>query len=311
MDKHVPVLKNECISSLGIKPNGVYVDCTAGRGGHVEAILESDPSVKVVAIDKDSVNTDHLSERFKNKNVIVVNADYKDIVDILSFNNIKKVDGMLFDLGFSSIHVDDATRGFSFSKDGPLDMRYNRAQSLTAEIVVNEYEEVELKRVVRDYGEEPFYNRVVHAIMNARALQRIQTTSELKKIINSAIPVKGWSPKKIDTATKTFQALRIEVNAELESLNVALDKAIDLLNVGGRLCVITFHSLEDRIVKTKFNNEANACTCPRGLVQCVCNAKPRLKVITRRVIIPGEEEIHLNPRARSAKLRVAERIDVR
>ena len=311
MNKHVPVLKNECIESLNIKSNGIYVDCTAGRGGHVEAILEANPDVQIIAIDKDPVNSQFLSERFKNKKVIVVTSDYKNIDDIISFNNIKKIDGMLFDLGFSSIHVDDAQRGFSFSKDGPLDMRYNREQSLTAEIVVNEYEELELKKVIRDYGEEPFYNRVVHAIVNARVQKRIQTTSELKRIINSAIPVKNWSPKKIDTATKTFQALRIEVNAELESLSIALDKATDLLNVGGRLCVITFHSLGDRIVKTKFNNEAKTCTCPRGLVQCVCDTKPRLKVITKRVTSPSEDELRSNPRARSAKLRVAEKLDVR
>jgi len=311
MDKHVPVLKKECIAALNIKSGGVYVDCTAGRGGHVEAIFDSNPNVKIIAVDKDPVNSLFLSERFKNKNVVVVTADYKDIDDILSFNDIKSVDGMLFDLGFSSIHVDDAERGFSFSKDGPLDMRYNREQTLTAENVVNEYEESELKRIIRDYGEEPFYNRVVYAIVHARIQQRIKTTSELKKIINSAIPVKGWSPKKIDTATKTFQALRIEVNAELESLNIVLDKAVDLLNITGRLCVITFHSLEDRIVKTKFNNEAKTCTCPKGLVQCVCNTKPRLKVITRKAILPGEEEICLNPRARSAKLRIAEKLDAR
>jgi len=310
MDKHVPVLKAECIESLNLQPNGIYVDCTAGRGGHVEAILEAGQNVKVIAIDKDPVNVAFLAERFKGNNVITVNADYKDLDDILLFNSIKKVDGFLFDLGFSSIHVDDAERGFSFSKDGPLDMRYNRDQALTAEIVVNEYSEDDLKRVIRDYGEEPFFYRVVYAIANARTQQRIKTTAELKRIINSAIPVKGWSPKKIDTATKTFQALRIEVNAELESLKVGLDKAVELLNIGGRLCVITFHSLEDRIVKTKFNDEAKTCTCPRGLVQCVCNTKPRLKVITKKALLPKEEEIHLNPRARSAKLRVAERVNV-
>ena len=311
MDKHVSVLKNESIELLNIKPGGVYVDCTAGRGGHVAAIMEkAGPDSLVIAIDKDPVNTEYLTQRFNDKRVKVVNTDYKSLDDILSFHNVQSVDGILFDLGFSSIHVDDAERGFSFSKDGPLDMRYDRSQGLTAEIIVNEYDESELKRVIRDYGEESFYNRVVHAIANYRAQKRIIGTYELKRIINSAIPFKGSASKKIDTATKTFQALRIEVNSELDSLNIALDKAIPLLNVGGRICVITFHSIEDRIVKTKFNNEAKVCICPKGLVQCVCNNKPRLKVITRKAVVPSEQEIHLNPRARSAKLRAAEKQQV-
>lgn len=308
MEKHIPVLKKECIELLNIKSGGIYVDGTAGRGGHVEAILEAALNVRVVAIDKDPVNAEFLTQRFKGKNVVVVNADYKDLDDILSFHNIKMVDGLLLDLGFSSIHIDDAERGFSFSKDGPLDMRYNRSQDLTAEIVVNEYDEHALKKIIREYGEEPFYNRVVRAIIEYRTQQRIRTTFELKKIINGAIPSKGWSPKKIDTATKTFQALRIEVNSELESLKTVLEKIVPLLNVGGRICIITFHSLEDRIVKTKFNNEADPCTCPKGLVQCVCGKEPRLKVITKKVLVPEDKEIHLNPRARSAKLRAAEKL---
>jgi 16S rRNA (cytosine1402-N4)-methyltransferase len=308
MEKHIPVLKKECIELLNIKSGGIYVDGTAGRGGHVEAILEAAPNVRVAAIDKDPVNAEFLTQRFKGKDVVVVNADYKDLDDILSFHNIKMVDGLLLDLGFSSIHIDDAERGFSFSKDGPLDMRYNRSQDLTAEIIVNEYDEHALKKIIREYGEEPFYNRVVRAIIEYRTQQRIRTTFELKKIINGAIPSKGWSPKKIDASTKTFQALRIEVNSELESLKTVLEKVVPLLNVGGRICIITFHSLEDRIVKTKFNNEADPCTCPKGLVQCVCGKKPRLKVITKKVLVPEDKEIHLNPRARSAKLRAAEKL---
>jgi len=308
MEKHIPVLKKECIELLNIKSGGIYVDGTAGRGGHVEAILEAAPQATIIAIDKDPVNTEFLTQRFSGKHVVVVNADYKDLDDILSFHNIKMMDGLLLDLGFSSIHVDDAERGFSFSKDGPLDMRYNRSQDLTAEIVVNEYDEHALKKIIREYGEEPFYNRVVRAIIEYRTQQRIRTTFELNKIINGAIPSKGWSPKKIDTATKTFQALRIEVNSELESLKTVLEKVVPLLNVGGRICVITFHSLEDRIVKTKFNNEADPCTCPKGLVQCVCGKKPRLKVITKKALVPEDKEIHLNPRARSAKLRAAEKL---
>ena len=183
MEKHIPVLKKECIELLNIKSEGIYVDGTAGRGGHVGAILEAAPKATVVAIDKDPVNAEFLTQRFKGRNVVVVNADYKDLDDILSFHDIKTVDGILLDLGFSSIHIDDAERGFSFSKDGPLDMRYNRAQELTAEIVVNEYDEHSLKKIIREYGEEPFYNRVVHAIIDRRAQQRIKTTFELKKII--------------------------------------------------------------------------------------------------------------------------------
>lgn len=308
MDKHVPVLKDECIELLNVRDGAVYVDCTAGRGGHVAAILKTAPKATVVAIDKDPINAEYLTKRFKDSNVIVVNADYKDLDDILSFHDIKTVDGILLDLGFSSIHIDDAERGFSFSKDGPLDMRYNRSQDLTAEIVINEYDEHALKRMIKDYGEEPFYNRVVRAILGSRQKQRIKTTFELKKIVNAAIPFKGRTPKKIDPATKTFQALRIEVNSELDSLSTVLDKVLSLLNAGGRICVITFHSLEDRMVKTKFNQEANPCTCPKGLVQCVCGNKPRLSVLTKKPIIPDENEITLNPRARSAKLRAAQKL---
>jgi len=308
MDKHVPVLKNECIEFLNIKAGGVYVDCTAGRGGHVEAILEAVPNVSVIAIDKDAVNTEFLTQRFKGKNVKIVHADYKDLDDILLFHDIKKVDGILFDLGFSSIHVDDEKRGFSFSKNGPLDMRYNTAQSLTAEVVVNDYDEKTLKKILKEYGEESFYNRIVGAIIENRKAERIKTTLQLRNIIATVVPFRGKAHQKIDPATKTFQALRIEVNSELDSLSTALDKSILALNTGGRLCVIAFHSLEDRIVKTKFNHEAVACICPRGLAQCVCGYVPRLKVITKKVVIPDEKEIRLNPRARSAKLRVAEKL---
>lgn len=312
---HIPVLKEETLSNLNIKDGGVYVDCTAGRGGHLEGVIRSGKKdLTIIAIDKDQVNTDLLNDKFckgtiyGDAKIVVVNSDYRFLSDILGFHGIKMVDGILMDLGFSSIHVDDASRGFSFSKNGPLDMRYDTKQDLTAEEVVNGYTERELGRIIRDYGEEKFYKNISRRIAQSREEKRITTTFELRDVVTRSIPAKFKAGKRIDPATKTFQAIRIEVNSEFDSLKAMLPQALEALKVGGRLCAITFHSIEDRIVKQFVNSGINPCTCPRGLVECVCGKRPVLKWVVKTPIVPSEEEMNLNPRSRSAKLRVAERI---
>lgn len=320
---HIPVLKEEVISSLAIKDGGVYVDGTAGRGGHIDAVLSKAKErgfggISIIAIDKDPFNAVYLEKKYSSDNlqrkgmgdayrVMVVNSDYKFIKDILSFHKLDKADGLVLDLGFSSIHIDDASRGFSFSKDGPLDMRYDPKQALNAEIVINEYSDKELKRIIKDYGEEGFYKNIVKDIILHREKRRIKTTFELRDIIHRSVPMKFKKPG-IDTATKTFQALRIEVNKELGSLECFFKDINNVLNPGGRLCIISFHSLEDRMVKKAINSMINTCTCPEGLVECVCGNKALFRWVSRSIISPTDKEIVLNPRSRSAKLRVAEKI---
>jgi len=305
---HIPVLKNEISTFLNVKHGGIYVDCTAGRGGHISSILDLRKDILVVGIDKDPVNASFLEKEFKDKEVKVACSDYKYLDDVLSFYNIKEVDGIIFDLGFSSVHIDDAKRGFSFNKDGPLDMRYDTRQKLTAEIVVNEYTASQLQKIIKEYGEETFHRGIISAIIEQRSKARITSTKQLRNIIHGAIPSRFKKNRNVDPATKTFQAIRIEVNSELDSLGVGIDKAVGALKSGGRICVISFHSVEDRIVKRKFNGYANPCVCPRNLAQCLCGKKPVLKLIVKTPILPSDEEIHLNPRSRSAKLRVAEKI---
>lgn len=310
--KHIPVLKNECIENLNIRDGGVYVDCTAGRGGHLEAILNSGSNLRVIGMDKDAGNAKYLEELFdgyseNGSRVQIVHSDYRHIKDVLGFFDIKSCDGVLFDLGFSSIHVDDGQRGFSFLKDGPLDMRYDVNQELRAEDVVNELGVDELMKIIRDYGEEKNYKRIALAIQEHRAEKRIATTRQLKNVIHEAVGHKKHGSD-IDPATKTFQAIRIYVNGELESLKEGLDNAVDLLNPGGRLCAISFHSLEDRMVKQCIKTGLNPCVCPRGLPECLCGRKPYLKLVVKNFISPDKKELQENPRSRSAKLRVAEKI---
>ena len=307
---HVPVLKNETLEYLNIKDGGVYIDCTAGRGGHLEGILKSGAKdITVIGIDKDPSNVEFLKDLFsKHKNVTIVKSDYRYLSDILKFHGIKKIDGVIFDLGFASIHIDDASRGFSFAKDGPLDMRYDTEQALKAEDIINEYPERELGRIIKEYGEEKFFKNISRQIVKAREEKRVTRTLELRDIIHRSIPARFRAGKKIDAATKTFQAIRIEVNSEFESLKAVLPYVIDLLNVEGRLCTITFHSIEDRIVKQTVNKAINPCTCPPGLVQCVCGEKPKLKWVIKMPLTASKNELDLNPRSRSAKLRVAQRI---
>ncbi len=309
---HIPVLKNECLEYLNIRDGGVYVDCTAGRGGHLEAILKAGKNLRVIGIDKDAGNVKYLEELFDGysqdgSKVHIVHSDYRHINDVLGFFNIKSCDGMLFDLGFSSIHVDDAERGFSFLKDGPLDMRYDVTQELKAEDVVNDLDLNELMHILKFHGEEKNFKRIAFAIQKHRTEKRITTTKQLKNVIYEAVGPKRHGME-IDPATKTFQAIRIYVNGELESLKEGLDHAVELLNPGGRLCAISFHSLEDRIVKQCIKTGLNPCVCPRGLPECLCGRKPYLKLVVKNFISPDKKELQENPRSRSAKLRVAEKI---
>ncbi|MDV4150662.1 16S rRNA (cytosine(1402)-N(4))-methyltransferase RsmH [Clostridium sp. AL.422] len=307
--KHVSVLLNECIEGLKIKENGIYVDGTLGGGGHSSEILKnlSDDGL-LIGIDQDKDALKAASARLQNyKNVKYVHNNFYNIDSILNELDIEKVDGILMDLGVSSYQLDTGDRGFSYMQDAQLDMRMNRENSLSAYDVVNNYDEETIYKIIRDYGEEKFAKRIARFIVENREKKNIETTLELVEIIKAAIPAKarreGPHPAK-----RTFQAIRIEVNSELSILNKAIEDGVNRLNKGGRMAIITFHSLEDRIVKLKFKELATACTCPREFPICVCGGKAKVKLISRKAIEPTKEEIDENPRSRSAKLRVIERI---
>lgn len=307
--KHVSVLLEECMQGLNIKEDGIYVDCTMGGAGHSSEILKYlSKEGRLIGIDQDNDALKASKERLKDyENVTYVHNNFYNIYDILESLNIEKVDGILMDLGVSSYQLDNGERGFSYMKDAPLDMRMDRDKGLSAYEVVNTYSLDDLYRIIKDYGEEKFAKRIAQFIVSRREDKPIETTFELVDIIKAAIPAKarreGPHPAK-----RTFQAIRIEVNSELAILNKAIEDSIEKLNEGGRLAIITFHSLEDRIVKTKFKELENPCTCPREFPICICGKKPKVKVITRKPIDPSEEELEVNPRSRSAKLRVAEKI---
>lgn len=307
--KHVSVLLEECMQGLNIKEDGIYVDCTMGGAGHSSEILKYlSKKGRLIGIDQDNDALKASKERLKDyENVTYVHNNFYNIYDILESLNIEKVDGILMDLGVSSYQLDNGERGFSYMKDAPLDMRMDRDNGLSAYEVVNKYSLDELYKVIKDYGEEKFAKRIAQFIVSRREDKPIETTFELVDIIKAAIPAKarreGPHPAK-----RTFQAIRIEVNSELAILNKAIEDSIEKLNEGGRLAIITFHSLEDRIVKTKFKELENPCTCPREFPICICGKKPKVKIITRKPIDPSEEELEVNPRSRSAKLRVSEKI---
>ncbi|MBU5487569.1 16S rRNA (cytosine(1402)-N(4))-methyltransferase RsmH [Clostridium sp. MSJ-8] len=307
--KHVSVLLNECLEALDIKENGIYVDCTLGGAGHSSEILKRlSNKGTLVGIDQDTDALKAAGERLKQyNNVRYVHNNFYNIDSILEELNIPKVDGILMDLGVSSYQLDEAERGFSYMKDAPLDMRMNKDNDFSAYDVVNNYSEEELYRIIKDYGEERFAKRIANFIVNRRKEKAIETTLELVDIIKAAIPAKarrdGPHPAK-----RTFQAIRIEVNSELTILNKAIEDGVNRLNEGGRMAIITFHSLEDRIVKLKFRELANPCTCPKEFPICVCGKKPLVKLVSRKAIEPSKEEVDENPRSRSAKLRVIERI---
>ncbi len=306
--KHKSVLLKETIDGLKVKPDGVYVDGTLGGAGHAgEVCRKLSAKGRFIGIDQDQDAIVAASERLAAcEQAMIIRSNYCYMVEELRARGITKVDGILLDLGVSSYQLDNEERGFTYRTDAPLDMRMDQRQSQTAGDIVNGYEERELYRIIRDYGEDKFAKNIAKHIVAARQNGPIETTGQLTEIIRRAIPMKmqasGGHPAK-----RTFQAIRIELNRELDVLRDSLDGMIDLLDDGGRLCIITFHSLEDRIVKTIFRKNENPCTCPPEFPVCVCGKKPKGRVITRKPILPGEEEMEENPRSKSAKLRIFER----
>ena len=306
--KHKSVLLNETIDGLNIKPDGIYVDGTLGGGGHAyEVCRRLGEKGSIVGIDQDAAAIEAASARFKDfgEKVTIVRSNYCDMKSKLHELGIDKVDGIVLDLGVSSYQLDTAERGFSYREDAPLDMRMDTRQKMTARDIVNDYTEADLYRVIRDYGEDKFAKNIAKHIVQARAVKPVETTAELSEIIRASIPMK-FQKKSGHPAKRTFQAIRIELNRELDVLRDSLDDMIDLLNPGGRLCIITFHSLEDRIVKSAFRKNENPCTCPPDFPVCVCGKKSKGSIITKKPILPSEEELEYNSRSKSAKLRIFE-----
>ncbi|HAV91389.1 16S rRNA (cytosine(1402)-N(4))-methyltransferase RsmH [Eubacterium uniforme] len=306
--KHKSVLLDETIEGLNIKPDGIYVDGTLGGGGHSYHIASrlSDKG-RLIGIDQDKDAIKAASERLKEfgDKVTIVRDNYTNFRKVLDDLNVEKVDGILLDIGVSSYQLDNTERGFSYNADAPLDMRMDDRQKLTAKDIVNEYDEQTLFRIIRDYGEDKFAKNIAKHIVAARREKEIETTGELVEIISGAIPKK--LQKNGNPAKKTFQAIRIELNHELDVLKESIDGMIDSLNIGGRLCIITFHSLEDRIVKQKFKVNENPCTCPPNFPVCVCGKVSKGRIITRKPIVPSDEEIAENKRSKSSKLRIFEK----
>lgn len=309
MAEHVPVLLEECIEMLNIRPDGIYLDGTLGLGGHSAAIAARLAGGRLIGIDRDETALQRAGERLKpwKEHVTLVHSSFGKLDAVLEDLGIPAVDGMLFDLGVSSPQLDEAERGFSYRMDAPLDMRMDRTQSLTARDVVNRYDEAELSRILFQYGEERYARRIAAAIVRRRAEKEIGTTGELAELIRAAMPAPALREKQ-HPAKRSFQAIRIAVNDELGEVSTMMDTAPDKLRVGGRLCVISFHSLEDRIVKNGIARREKGCTCPREAPICTCGFVRTLKSVTRKPILPTAEELERNPRARSAKLRVAERV---
>ena len=307
--KHVSVLLQECIDALNIKPDGIYVDGTLGMGGHSSEIAARLTTGRLIGIDRDESAIRRAGERLKpfGERVQLVHGNFRDTAAILDSLGITGVDGMLFDLGVSSPQLDEAERGFSYMHDAPLDMRMDTSDDLSAWFVVNRWPEEKLKRILYDYGEERYAPRIAAAIVRAREQKPLTTTFELVDVIRSAMPAQALREKQ-HPAKRSFQAIRIAVNDELEAVRTLMETAPDKLNVGGRLAVISFHSLEDRIVKLGIRAHEDGCTCPRDFPVCTCGFVQTLKSVTRRPVVPSEEELESNPRARSAKLRVAERV---
>lgn len=306
---HVSVLLNECIEGLNIKENGIYVDGTLGGAGHSSEIVKRLKTGRLIGIDQDTDAINAATKRLEpyKDRVTLVHDNFSNVKAVFAQLGIEKADGFLLDIGVSSHQLDEAERGFSYMQDAPLDMRMNSESDFSAYNVVNEYGEDELNNVIFKYGEERWAKRIAQFIVEARKQKPIETTFELVDIIKKAVP-KGARKDGPHPAKRTFQAIRIEVNGELEILEKTIDDMTELLNPGGRLCIITFHSLEDRIVKNAFRKQENPCTCPPEFPVCVCGKKPLAKVITRKPILPSEEELEENHRSRSAKLRILERI---
>ena len=302
---HKPVMLYECLEGLSINPEGIYLDGTAGGAGHSSEIAKRLTTGRLISLDRDPDAVAVATERLKDYNATVVNCNYSELDKALSDLSIDKVDGILMDLGVSSYQLDNAARGFSYHYDAMLDMRMSKT-GLSAKDVVNEYSYADLSKIIFEYGEEKFARNIASNIVKAREKYTIETTLELAEIIKNSVPQKFRREK--NPCKKTFQAIRMEVNGELSHLSEGLDKAFDALKIGGRLCVITFHSLEDRLVKQRFASFATGCTCPPEFPVCVCNKQPQGKLINRKPIEASAEEIEENNRSRSAKLRIIERI---
>ena len=306
---HVSVLLNETIEGLNIKPDGIYADGTLGGAGHSYQIASKLNGLgRLIGFDQDEDAITASTERLKEfKNVTIVRSNYRNMKEELNNRGIEKVDGILLDLGVSSYQLDTVSRGFSYKEEAPLDMRMDNRNEVTARDIVNNYSQGDLFRIIRDYGEDKFAANIAKHIVMNREIKPIETTTELAEIVKAAIPMKfrkqGGHPAK-----QTFQAIRIELNSELSVLKESLMDMIDLLNPNGRICIITFHSLEDRIVKNIFKEAEEPCTCPKNFPTCVCGKKSKGKVITRKPILPSEEELKLNLRSKSAKLRIFEKI---
>lgn len=305
---HRPVLLDECIQSLAIRPEGIYVDGTLGRGGHSGEIARRLTSGRLIAIDRDQAALDAAQVRLADcmERVTLVHGNFRQMPEILKQLEVPAVDGILLDLGVSSPQLDDPERGFSYQKDAPLDMRMDRSQPLTAAMVVNQWPEAQLREVLRTYGEERYAGSIAAAIVRSRVKQPIATTLQLVDVIRGAMPAAALREKQ-HPAKRSFQGIRIAVNDELAAVSDAVAAAIPLLKPGGRLCVISFHSLEDRIVKRELAKAAKGCTCPPEFPVCICGKTPQVVLKPRKPILPGAEELKTNPRARSAKLRVAEK----
>lgn len=306
---HISVLLNETIEGLNIKPDGIYADGTLGGAGHSYQIASKLNGLgRLIGFDQDEDAIKASTERLKEfKNVTIVRSNYRNMKEELNNRGIEKVDGILLDLGVSSYQLDTVSRGFSYKEEAPLDMRMDNRNEVTARDIVNNYSQGDLFRIIRDYGEDKFAANIAKHIVMNREVKPIETTTELAEIVKAAIPMKfrkqGGHPAK-----QTFQAIRIELNSELSVLKESLMDMIDLLNPNGRICIITFHSLEDRIVKNIFKEAEDPCTCPKNFPTCVCGKKSKGKVITRKPILPSEEELKLNLRSKSAKLRIFEKI---
>ena len=306
---HKSVLLDECIEGLNIREDGIYLDGTLGGAGHSSEIVKRLTTGRLIGVDRDQVALKAAGERlapYKDR-VTLVHSNFSEIASVLDELELDQIDGMLFDLGVSSPQLDDAERGFSYMADAPLDMRMNRQDALTAWDVVNTWDRAELKRILYEYGEERYAPQIAAAIERRRTEKPIETTLELTDVIRGAMPPQALREKQ-HPAKRSFQAIRIAVNDELGSVETVMKDAIPCLNPGGRLAIITFHSLEDRIVKNGMAEAAKGCTCPPSFPVCVCGKKPKVKLISRKPIVSGDEELERNPRARSAKLRICEKL---
>lgn len=308
--KHVPILLDECIENLNIRPGKIYVDCTVGGAGHSREIVKKIEDGKLICFDQDETALNVAKKRLEDYSdrVVFIKDNFKNIKKDLQNIGIEKVDGILMDIGVSSYQIDEDKRGFSYMHDAQLDMRMDQSNPISAKDIVNTYSKEDLENIIFKYSDEKWAKRIAEFICKEREIKPIETTFELVNVIEKAIPKKVRMNQKGHSSKKTFQAIRIEVNKELDVLEKAVGDCIDLLNLGGRICIITFHSLEDKICKDIFKDRQRGCICPPEIPVCVCNHKPEIKILTRKPIEPSKEELNRNSRARSAKLRVAEKI---